>query len=265
MNEMSTRMLSGFDALWAATILYVPKIVAFVAIIAVGYFVAKWLGRLLDKVLERLHFDEMVERGGVRKALSRCGYDPSDILGKILFYTVFLFVLQMAFGVFGPNPVSTLLTGLIAFLPNIFVAILIVIVASGIGIAVREIVKATLGGLSYGRFLAAAAAVAIISIGAFAALNQLGIAPEIVNGLFYAVLFALTGSAVIAIGGGGIVPMRRVWERALGKIEAEAPIIREEASKGRREVAAKVEEWKAKDRLGAGTYKEVRRSEDKPE
>jgi len=49
-----------------------------------------------------------------------------------------------------------------------------------------------------------------------------------VNGLFYETLVAIVGSAVIAIGGGGIVPMRRQWENALNKLERELPRAKEE-------------------------------------
>jgi hypothetical protein len=67
----------------------------------------------------------------------------------------------------------------------------------------------------------------IVAVGAFAALAQLEIAPAIVNGVFYAVLAVIAGSAIIAIGGGGIQPMRDRWERALTKVEQEAPQARQ--------------------------------------
>ena len=82
----------------------------------------------IDGALRRSgRFDRVVERGGVKKALSGSNLDASDIIGKIVYYTLVLFVLQFAFGVFGPNPVSDLLAGIIAFLPKIIVAIVIVI------------------------------------------------------------------------------------------------------------------------------------------
>jgi hypothetical protein len=198
-------------------------------ILVAGYFIAKLAAKLLDAALERLRFDSLVERGGVKRVLAKSGYDASDILAKILFYFVFLFVLQLAFGVFGPNPISDLLTRIVAYLPNVFVAVVILVVAAGIGTAVREIVRVSLGGLNYGRLVANLAGSMILVVGIFAALNQLRIAPAIVNGLFYALLAIVVGSAVIAIGGGGIAPMRAQWERVLGKLEREAPRIKAEA------------------------------------
>jgi len=64
-------------------------------------------------------------------------------------------------------------------------------------------------------------------IGIFAALNQLQVAPEIVNGLYYAILVIIVGSAVVAIGGGGIQTMRTYWERASTTLEGTAQEIKQ--------------------------------------
>lgn len=206
---------------------FAPKLLLAIVILIVGYFIAKLLARALDRLLERVGFDRLVERGGIGRALARTKYDASDLLGKLLFYTVMLFVLQFAFGIFGPNPISNLLTAVIAFLPHLFVAVLIVIVAFAVAAGVKDILQATLAGLSYGTMVANLAAAFIVATGIFAALNQIRIAPAIVNGLFYALLAVIAGSAIIAIGGGGIAPMRQKWEQALGRIEQEPPQLRE--------------------------------------
>lgn len=209
---------------------FLPNLLAFIAILVIGYFVARILQRLVNAVLERVGFDRAVERGGVKDALARTQYDASDLLAKLVFYAIMLLVLQMAFGVFGPNPISALLFGIIAFLPKIFVAIVIVVIAAAIATAVRELIDTAIGSLSYGALLANAAAVVIIGIGVFAALNQVEIAPAIVNGLFYALLAAVVGVVIVAVGGGGIHPMRDRWENALSKLDDTSSRIRDEVS-----------------------------------
>jgi hypothetical protein len=216
----------SFEDVLSTIINLLPRLVAFLAILIIGWFVAKAIAKIVDKVLERVGFDRAVERGGVGRALEPTAYDASSLLARIVFYTLMLFVLQLAFGLFGPNPISELLFGVIAFLPRIFVAIIIVVVASAIAAAVRDIVGASTSGLSYGRVLANVASGVILAIGVFAALSQLRIAPAIVNGLFYALLAIIAGSAIIAIGGGGIVPMRRQWDKALDKLEEDATYMR---------------------------------------
>lgn len=207
---------------------FLPKLLGFFAILIIGYFVAKVIAKVIEKILERVGFDRAVEKGGIRKALAKSQYDPSDILAKVVFYALFLIVLTLAFNVFGENPVSELLASVIAYLPKIFVAVVIIVIASAVATAVREIIDATLGGLSYGKMLGNLAGIAILAIGTFAALNQLEIAEPIVNGLFYALLAIIAGSAIIAIGGGGIQPMRGRWEKVLNKYDQEKDNVRRE-------------------------------------
>lgn len=226
MNELSADLANGFQVAWQTTAAFLPKLLMFLVILVVGWFAARVIARAFDAVLERAGFDRLVERGGIKRALAKTPYDASSLLSKLLFYTVFLFVLQLAFGVFGPNPVSELLTMLIAFLPNVLVAVLIVVIASAVAKAVRETLTPLLAGFSYGEFVAKAASIAIVVIGVFAALSQLRVAPAMVNAMFYAILGVVVGSAIVAIGGGGIVPMRAEWERALGRLRAEAPKVR---------------------------------------
>ena len=72
--------------------------------------------------------------------------------------------------------------------------------------------------------------VAILVIGIFAALNQLEIAPAIVNGLFYALLAIIVGVAIVAFGGGGIQTARGYWERVSSRAEMKASEIRQQAN-----------------------------------
>ena len=243
MNDVGTALKVGVGAAWANVILFGPKLLMFIAILVIGYYVAKLVCKVLNRILERVGFDRLVERGGIKRALDRTNWDASDILSKLLFYFVMLFTLQLAFGVFGPNPISALLTSIVAYLPNVFVAMVIVVLAGAIAAGVKQMIQAAVGGLTYGRFLAGAAAVAILAIGIFAALDQLQIAPAIVTGLFYAMLAIVTGSAIIAIGGGGIAPMRGVWERALGRMQQEAPRIKAEAQGAGERMKGKAQEW----------------------
>lgn len=217
--------MDALDRAWENTLEVLPKIALFLLILIVGWIIAKAVARILETLLEKVGFDGWVERGGIKRALARSEFDASDLLAKIVFYGLFLVVLQLAFGVFGDNPVSDLIDGLVAYLPNVFVAILIIVIAAYIAAAVRDVTRSSLGALSYGEALSTLAYVAVLLVGIFAALDQLEIAPTIVNGLFYAMLAIVAGSLIIAIGGGGIQPMRSRWETWLSKAEEEAPRI----------------------------------------
>jgi hypothetical protein len=232
---------AGLGDAWSNVAEFLPKLVGFLLILIIGYFIAKAITKVLGKVLEKVGFDRAVERGGVGKALARSKYDASSLLAQIVFYALMLFVLQLAFGVFGPNPVSSMIHGVIAYLPNVFVAIVIIVIGAAVGAAVKEIVEASIGGLSYGRGLALGAGTAVLVIAMFGALDQLNVAPAIVTGLFYALLAIVVGSAVVAVGGGGIPTMRRYWERAANRADMEASNIRTEARGSKDRIRARAE------------------------
>jgi hypothetical protein len=232
-----TNFSAALGRAWESVIMFLPLFLAFLVILVIGYAVAALLGKAVDKLLTKAGFDRAVERGGIKRAMSRSGVHMSTLIGKVVFYTVFLVALQMAFGVFGPNPISLLLTDLIAFLPRIFVALAIFVVAAYVGQMVKDVVVSALGNLSYGRMLASVAGMSVVVIGVFAALDHLGVARNIVVGLFYAMLAIVVGVSIVAIGGGGIEPMRRRWERALSIADAEAPRVVEAARADRRQAA----------------------------
>jgi len=216
----------GLNEAWNSIATFVPKLLGFLVILVIGYFVAKLLAKLADALLERVGFDRWVERGSLKTALARSRFDASDIMATIVFWTVFLITLQLAFGVFGPNPVSDLIQGIIAYLPQVFAAVLILVIAAAIAKVVTDLLMATIGAASGGQVIARAAGIAILVVGVFAALNQLEIAPEIVNGLFYAMLAIVVGAAVVAFGGGGIPVARRWLERWSTKAEETADDVR---------------------------------------
>lgn len=110
---------------------WLPQFIIFLLILLIGWLVAKGIAKAVDAVLERVGFDRAVERGGIKRALARSKYDASSIVSRIIYYALLLFVLQLAFGVFGPNPVNDLRTEVIAFLPGLVVAIVTVLATIG--------------------------------------------------------------------------------------------------------------------------------------
>jgi Conserved TM helix len=219
----------GVSSAWSNVISFGPKLAAALLIILVGSLLARVVASVLDKVLEPVGFDRAVERGGLKQALARSKYDPSDSIAKLAFWLIFLVSVQLAVGVFGPNPISDLLQGLIAYLPNVLVAMVIIVVAAAIAKAVTDLGSTLLWSVSGGQVMAKGAGIAVLVVGAFAALDQLQIAPRIVTGLWYAILAIVVGSAVVAVGGGGIKTMQRYWERATTKAEERAPQLTQQA------------------------------------
>ncbi|MGH3734601.1 MAG: mechanosensitive ion channel family protein [Micromonosporaceae bacterium] len=203
-----------------------PKILLFLVILVVGWIVAKLLLNLVAKLLNRVGFDRAVERGGLRRWTGNS--EPSQLTAKLVYYGVLLIALQMAFGVFGPNPISNIINAIVAFLPLAFVALVIVVITAAIATAVKDVITSALGGVSYGRMLGTIAQVFILGLGVIAALNQVGIAMTVTMPVLIAILATVGGVIVVGAGGGLIGPMRSRWERWLARGEAEMGVVRSE-------------------------------------
>ena len=208
---------------------FVPRLLLFLVILLVGWLIAKALRKAVNAILERVGFDRAVERGGVGRALAQSKYDASDLVAAVVYYAILLITLQLAFGAFGPNPISDLLASIVAFLPALAVAIVIVVIAAAIAAAVRDLISGAMGGLSYGKVLANIASIFIIALGVIAALSQIGIAVAVTLPVLVAVLATIAGILIVGVGGGLIGPMRQRWETILTKAEREAPRAKAEA------------------------------------
>jgi hypothetical protein len=217
----SFQISTSFQNLLDTVFHSIPKILVFLLILVVGWIVAKVLARIVDMILRRIKFDHFVERGVVGQALARSHTDATTLIAKIVYYAILLIALQMAFGVWGPNPISTMLNAIVGWLPKAIVAIIIIVIASAIAKVVKDLVNGAIGGLSYGPFLASVASIIIIALGAIAALNQVGIANSVTEPVLLTVLFTCGAVVAIGVGGGLVKPMQDRWERMLSAAERE--------------------------------------------
>jgi hypothetical protein len=201
---------------------FVPKLIGALVILLVGYFIAKAIAKVLDKVLERVHFDEAVEKGPVKQALSRSNYDASDIVSKLVFYAIFIPFLSAAVSVLDIVALEQPMAAFIALIPKIIVAVVLVVVGGVVAGAVKSLVTNSLGGLSYGRYLADGLGILVMLGFLKAALDQVGIATDVTGPILYALLATVAGILIVGVGGALIKPMQGRLENALSKGEAEA-------------------------------------------
>src|SRR5258708_5821666 len=213
----------SFQDLLNTVVNAIPKILVFLAVLVIGWMVARALARVVDLLLRRVHFDRFAENGVIGRVLARSHTDATTLISRIVFYAIMLITLQLAFGLFGTNPISTMIDGIVAWLPKAIVAIIIVVIASAIAQVVKNLIVAAIGGLSYGPILANVASITIVTLGAIAALNQAGIAAGVTQPLLYAVLLT-AGAALATRGGGGLIrPMQDPSARTLTPAAPDTP------------------------------------------
>ena len=198
MNQLWQRLQQGGGQLWAI----LPSLLAAVAILLAGYFLARLIERWTDALLLRLNFNKMAEAGGLSEAMGRTGtrLDPIHAVGKLLFWLVMLVVILLASSTLGLESINTMFGTMLSYIPTLIAAIVIVILGMIVGEFVRALVLASAGGVEGVPVLAKIAKAAVVVIAVFMAVQQLGIAEEIVTAAFTLILGAIALASGLAFG-----------------------------------------------------------------
>src|ERR671916_540472 len=194
---------------------YIPQLIGALVILIVGYIIAKVLQAIVGRVLRAVGFDGWMEKGGIKQFFDRAetNQTPVSILGQLVFWFVFIIALTMAADALGISQVSVILGQLVAFIPSIIAAILILILAALLANFVSGIVRGATGS----GLLASVAQYAIIVYAAFAALTQLGIAVQLTANTFLILLGGVALAAALAFGLGGRDLARDVLQKAYNR------------------------------------------------
>jgi hypothetical protein len=175
-----------------------PAILGAGLIFVTGYFVARQIERWVDRTLAKLDFNRVAEAGGLREAVDRTGahLDPVHAVGKLLFWLVMLIVILLASAALGLESINEMFGIMIGFIPTLISAIVIVILGMVMGEFVRGLILASAGSVEGVPTLANVAKAAVVLVAVFMALQQLGVADEIVISGFTLIL----GAAALAFG-----------------------------------------------------------------
>src|SRR5919107_4059245 len=200
---------------------YIPQLFGAIIILIVGYIVARILQAVVSHLLQAVGFDNWMERGGIKQFLDRAQTreTPATVLGKLVFWFVFIIVITMAADALGIRQVSQVLAQLIAYIPSIIAAILILVLAALLANFLSGLVRGATGS----DLLASIARYAIIVYAAFAALTELGIAVQLTAPTFLILLGAAALAAAIAFGWGGRNVAKDIIERYYERQDEEAP------------------------------------------
>jgi small-conductance mechanosensitive channel len=196
---------------------YIPQLIGAIVILIVGFIVARILQAVVRRVLQGIGFDRWMERGGIKQFFDRAQTreTPATVLGKLVFWFVFIIAIVMAADALGIPQVSAVLAQLVAYIPSIIAAILILILAALLANFLSSVVRGATGS----DILASIAQYAIIVYAVFAAITELGIAVELTAPTFLIVLGGVVLGAAIAFGIGGREVARDILERAYGRID----------------------------------------------
>jgi small-conductance mechanosensitive channel len=197
MQAVTQSLSEGLGAILGA----LPALIGAIIILLIGFIIAKVLQGIVTRVLQSMGFQGWMESGGIKQFFDRSQTQqtPLSILGKLIFWLVFFIAITMAVDTLGISAISDVLAQFIAYIPQIIAAILILVLATLLANFVAGIVRGATGS----NVIGSVAQYAIIVFAAFAALTQLGIAPELIAPTFLILLGGVTLAAAIAFGLGG--------------------------------------------------------------
>ncbi|MDX6248344.1 MAG: hypothetical protein QOF10_1704 [Kribbellaceae bacterium] len=183
-----------FEDAFSKLLGFIPNLLGGIVILVIGYFVAKVLGKLVGKLLGKVGFDQWMERAGVSGVLQRSGtgLTASAMLGKVVFWFVFLISFTMFASALGVPEISNFMSDMLGYIPRIFAAIVIVCLAALFANFLAAIIRGATGNET----LAKVGKYAVLVYAAFAALTQLGIAVQLTGNTLLIVL----GGAALALG-----------------------------------------------------------------
>jgi len=208
--SISTSIDHGFSVFFA----WVPRAVGFVAVLLIGYIIAKVVGKLVYRATHRAGLDRTVHSGAGGNMIQRVVPSPSRLLGKITFWAIFLGAFSIAASVLGIKALTTFVGAVWAYIPNVIAALLIFLIAGAVAGAVVALVKRVMGDTGLGKIVATVVPILVFTIATFMILEQLKIAPGIVQITYTALVGAIALAAALAFGLGGREVAARMLEGA---------------------------------------------------
>ena len=176
---------------------FVPALFGALVILFAGYLVAKVIEKGTARLLRRMHFNQLLERGGVMHAVERSGshLNPAKVIANLLFWCVMFAVLLVAANAIGLESLASVFSELVSYIPSVIAAIVIIILGIVLGGFVGGLIMASAGGMHGGPWLARTGRAGVIVLAVFMALQELGIATDIVTTAF-AILFGAVALAL---------------------------------------------------------------------
>jgi len=203
-TDWGTTMMASLTGAFAMFFSAIPKILGFVIILIAGWLIASLIEKAIAAVLRAIKFNDLSARSGFADFVSKmgAGTDSSGLIAAIAKWFVRLIALVVAFDALGLPAVSDVLRQLLLWLPNLVVALVVLVIGGLAAGALSRIVRGATAeaGLGNPDFLAKVASVAVWAFAIVVAVNQIGIATTLVNTLFMATVGAIALALGLAFG-----------------------------------------------------------------
>lgn len=198
---------SAFADLWGSLLVFFPKLIGAIVVLLIGLIIAWLLKSLVIRVCDFLKLDLLAEKLELKQTFKRAGMNLhiGAVLGWIVKWFVVVVFLVAATDILGWKEVTNFLTEVVLYLPNVIVAVLILLIGILVANFTRNAVKTAVEavGLESADFLAGISRWSILIFTFMAALVQLQIASDLIRTLFTGLVAMLAIAGGLAFGLGG--------------------------------------------------------------
>lgn len=200
-------ILTSWSQVWSAFLAFLPNFVGAVVIFVVGILVAAWGRRIVEEILKAVRLEDLSKSSGFADYLRRAdiGLTATELVGAFVKWTFLLVFFIAAVDVLQLTIVSTVLTRVLGFVPNVVAAALIF----GAGFVVANLADGLVRGAfatvdhEASRPVGRLARWVVLAVAFFAAVGQLRIAPELVETFFQGLTWTLVLAVGLSLGLGG--------------------------------------------------------------
>lgn len=213
-----------FDSLQRVTsqmVNFLPMLLGAVVLFIIGWIVAIALGKVVEQVVRALRVDQLLSRLEVEKAMERAGWrlNAGAFVGGLVKWFLIVVFLLAAANALGLNDVSAFLRDVLNYLPQVIVAVLILIIAALVADTVERIVRGSVQAAGHrGSLAGVTVRWAIWIFAVFAVLIQLGIARELVLAFVQSLVYGVALAFALAFGIGGKDAAAQFIEKIKGEI-----------------------------------------------
>ncbi len=214
---------------------FLPNLLGFLIILIVGYVIARIVKGIITKLLQKAGLDKALHSGHSGQYVEKLspGASPAKLIGSVVFWLIFVFVLSAAIGALKIPAITAFMNQVLAYLPNVIAAIVIFVIAGAVAGAAGALVVKTMGDTPTGKIIGTAVPALVMGIALFMVLNQLHIAPQIVTITYAALLGAVALGGALAFGLGGRDVARRMLEDAYSKGQDQKDQVKQDVQTGK--------------------------------
>jgi small-conductance mechanosensitive channel len=206
-NVSRQALVDSFTQAWTQVIMIAPKLVAMVAVLVIGYVLARWVGGLIAVISEKIGLQTAAEKSGLAQSMHDVGiHRPVPaIVGGLTFWLLMSVFVMAAFSILGLESVSLAMKEVVNYIPKVLVATVVVVVGLLAATFVRGVVATSADrvGLTYAEYLAGGCYWVLSILTFIAAFNQLGIQFALLEKLILIGSAGLAAGFALAFGLGG--------------------------------------------------------------